>query len=167
MASLLFAIVVMLLNLVLTFIFVYTSIRRLFDKYVDKEIRNKVKSQAIFVVRRMLIVALLLSQDYINSFEVSFTIFSINCVFISINMRYAQSKLDFIYYCVSEFAVVVFGFIIISFTSYNLDIHDKQTIGIIGISIILAIYSLLVSLRIYEIVKYYKLKKLNQVKIKT
>jgi hypothetical protein len=128
----------------------------LFEKYIDKEIKNKVKSEITFILRRVLIVTLLLTQGIMNSFGVTFIMFIINSVVICVNIHYCHDKLDFIYYCVSELAVIVFGFITISFTSYNLDIYNKQNIAVIGVAIVVLIYLLLLLLRICEIFRNYR-----------
>lgn len=135
-----------------------TNLNKLFQKYVDKDTSKKVSNKIFYVVRRIMIVGLLIAQDRIPSFETAFVMFTINSLFVCINIKYTLNRMDFLYYCVSEIPVIVFGFITISFTSYNLDIYDKQKISLIGIFLVLLGYLTLFSLRVYDIVKYYKAK---------
>ena len=168
--SLVFAIVFLALNIILTVIFQILSLKRLFQKYVDKETRNKVMYNVYFVFRRIFIVGLLLFQNHMDSFNTSFTMFTINTLFLCVNIKYTQNRMDFMYYSLSEIPVVIFGFIIITFTSYNLDIYAKQMIGVIGISLIMIIYILFVSLRVHEFINFHKeerLKKEQEVKKNT
>mmetsp|Transcript_16014 Transcript_16014/g.13993 ORF Transcript_16014/g.13993 Transcript_16014/m.13993 type:complete len:157 (+) Transcript_16014:939-1409(+) len=88
--------------------------------------------------------------------------FSLNSVFICTNLRYAPNKMEFIFYSVSEIPVLIFGFITISFTSYNLDMYDKQVIGLVGTCIATMFYIFFLSLRISEIVKFYKTLRLKK-----
>ena len=82
--------------------------------------------------------------------------FSVHGVSICMNLKYLQIRMDYMYYCITELAVIIFGFITISFTSYNLDIYAKQTIGLVGISLVMFVFILAVGVRIYELVKHYK-----------
>ena len=109
-----------------------------------------------------MVVVLILIQKSVSSFEATFLMFSLNSIFICMNLRYALNKMEFFYYSISELPVIIFGFITISFTSYNLDIYDKHLIGLVGTSLITIFFIFLLSMRIKERINFYKDQRLHK-----
>lgn len=159
-ASIVFSALLLIATAILTVIFQIFSFKRLYESFVEKETKSKVIYSLLFVIRRVIVPLLIFLQVLMSNFMISFWMFFANLSFILANQKWrnTQGRYEHAIYCISELTVMVFSFSIVCFTSYNLDIYDKQTIGIISVTIIMILYCTIVGMRIAEIIKYYKKK---------
>mmetsp|Transcript_20347 Transcript_20347/g.20042 ORF Transcript_20347/g.20042 Transcript_20347/m.20042 type:complete len:115 (+) Transcript_20347:1560-1904(+) len=67
--------------------------------------------------------------------------------------------MEYEHHSISLIPVIIFGFITISFTSYNLDMYDKQKIGLIGNFLVVLFYIAFGGLRVQKIIQAYKKRK--------
>lgn len=56
----------------------------------------------------------------------------------------------------------MYNFIIVSFTSYNLDSSHKNSVGYVGITVVIIMFGVAIAFRIYEIITNWKTPKGQQ-----
>ena len=131
---------------------------KLCDKRVTLETKHRVYFNCFCIARRIITPLLVIWQDVLSNFEFTFLLFTINSFFACTHLKWKpySLRIDHLIYFSCEIAMLIYNFIMVSFTSYNLDIFHKNKVGYVGVSMVMLFFNVAVGLRIYEIITNYK-----------